>query len=415
MRRKQRVGTGRPRRGATLVFVAVFAVALVAMAAFAIDVSRLYVGTNELQTGADAAALRGALQLQSNPGTSPVAITTAFAKSNAALNDSIRLANADVTPIFYDPTATPKSVVATWATANAVEVVAEKSTGMLFGRVLTSVSQTPRRKAIAWVANINSVTCPAPWGFPLSALNNVLYGAEDFTLRSDMFARLDTIIDSGKELSIAMILYHSDQTKPTSAPAKSFGFDAIDDNDPGGNNMNEYPKQIARTACAANSTLTTGLVEAFPGKGGGAVPAKTVDGAFGKKAGDPSLCIRKSGAPTNADCYPIASGGIGPAGVTVTVGWIDPVVGKNAQVRTIGGFKVMCVFNGKKGNGKADPDEHCDWYDALKASAYATAGLPVSFEAGTIVGYPMRTYPGLGQGTTLGNTPALGQRLILVR
>lgn len=75
----------RARRGSTLVLVALFSVVLVGMAAFAIDVSRLYVGVNELQTAADATALRGALYLQRSPGTDGSADMVLFAGSNEAL------------------------------------------------------------------------------------------------------------------------------------------------------------------------------------------------------------------------------------------------------------------------------------------------------------------------------------------
>lgn len=68
-RELRRVAGPRRRRGATLIMVALFSVAIVGMAAFAIDLSRLYVGTNELQTRADATALNAALLLQRNPAT----------------------------------------------------------------------------------------------------------------------------------------------------------------------------------------------------------------------------------------------------------------------------------------------------------------------------------------------------------
>lgn len=81
----------RERRGATLVFVAVFALALLGVAAFAIDASRLYVGTNELQTGADAAALRAARYMQTVAGGNPTSATVSFASANESLGSGLQL------------------------------------------------------------------------------------------------------------------------------------------------------------------------------------------------------------------------------------------------------------------------------------------------------------------------------------
>src|SRR5436190_12994589 len=54
----------RGRRGSTLVLVALMLTALMGVAAIAADIGRFYVVTGELQTSADAAALKGAQALQ---------------------------------------------------------------------------------------------------------------------------------------------------------------------------------------------------------------------------------------------------------------------------------------------------------------------------------------------------------------
>ena len=54
----------RSRRGSTLVLVAFMLAAFMGIAAIAADIGRFYVVTGELQTGADAAALKGASVLQ---------------------------------------------------------------------------------------------------------------------------------------------------------------------------------------------------------------------------------------------------------------------------------------------------------------------------------------------------------------
>ena len=59
MRSKQR-----SRRGSTLVMVALMLGAFMGIAAIAADIGRFYVVAGELQTAADAAALKGATVLQ---------------------------------------------------------------------------------------------------------------------------------------------------------------------------------------------------------------------------------------------------------------------------------------------------------------------------------------------------------------
>lgn len=437
MRRKQRVGTGRPRRGATLVFVAVFALALVAMAAFAIDLSRLYVGTNELQTGADAAALRGALQLQYEPGQSPASVTTSFATSNQALNQPVSLANADVTPVFWDPAGSPKATILNaWTNANAVQVSASRTTGLLFGRLLSAVSPTPQRKSIAWVANVTRVSCPTPWGFPLISLNEHLYpsgGGLNYTVTTTMFADLDSALKSTNgPQSLTMIFWPPSQlTNSGPQLPKQTGTDsafyAL------ASNVNEYADQIAapQSNCY-NSNVAIGQTEAsgvFTGQGPGSVQKKTVNGVDGSgPANGPGLC-ETTGLPNNsADCWPQGTTvftGQTP-GVTVTVAWVGALTGSNVPVRTIGGFRIMCIYrnagggggggNGNgNGNGGGGGGERCEWLDGTNKGFFTSRGVNTPYDEGTIVGYPVTTYPGLGEGTTLGNSPSLAQRLIIVR
>ncbi len=421
MRRKQRVGTGLSRRGATLVFVAIFAVALVAMAAFAIDLSRLYVGTNELQTGADAAALRGALQLQYNPGESPVSATTAFSTSNQALNQPISLVGADVTPVFWDPTANPKATILnSWTSANAVQVAASRTAGLLFGRLLSAVSPTPQRKSIAWVANITRVTCPTPWGFPMISLNEHLYpggGGLNYTVTPTLFADLDSALKTTNgPQALTMIFWPPTHLDNGNKTPKQDGTDSAFYALAG--SMSDYAKRVSSPAFCSNASLEIRQSETFPGGGGGAVQQKTVNGVEGKSPADPPGLCATTNAPANAaDCWPLGTmnfTGQTP-GVTVTVGWVGARNGKAVPVVTIGGFRVMCVYR-QTPTGKSGTGDSCNWLDgAMNKSYFEGKGVQAPYDEGTIVGYPVTTYPGLGQGTRLGNEPALGQRLILVR
>lgn len=400
----------RDRRGATLVFVAVFALALVGVAAFAIDASRLYVGTNELQTGADAAALRAARYMQTVAGGDPTAVTVAFAPSNESLGSGLQLSADNLTPILYNQT-NKTFTPTTWALANAVEVRGSRVGNLLFGRLLTSVMPSPSRRAVAWVANITRVACPAPLGFPVEALNNRLYGTiADTTIRSSLYATL--LAKQSAPLSITMVMYPSGGTEPKASPTGAWDFKAIDNTEgPGGVNMSGYATQLAGENCVANSASEIDSTEVFPGRGAGSVDKKTWDAAHNDKSGvnKKSTFCEVGFSPV---CYPKTSGGIGDPGVVRDVSWIGSVSSGTARVLTLGGFKVICVFEGKKGKGTG---ETCPWYDQYRSSIYAPPGLPEELPTGTIVGYPVPSTPDLGPGSSLGVAPATGQRLILVR
>ncbi len=407
-RRSGQSKTRRERRGATLVFVAMFALALVGVAAFAIDASRLYVGANELQTGADATALRAARFMQTAAGADPTATAIAFAPSNEALGSGMQLSADDLTPILYNPT-NRSFTPTTWALANAVEVRGARAGNLLFGRLLTNVMPVPRRRAVAWVANVTRVSCPAPLGFPMEALNNRLYGTVgDNSVRTDLYATL--LAKQSTPYSITMVLYPSGATEPKSSPTGAWDFKAIDNTEgPGGNGMNGYADQMAGVSCNANGTAAIDSTEVFKGQGKGSVDQKTWRSAHNNQGGpnNGQTFCEPGHSPV---CFPKLSGGLGEPGVVRDVAWIGTVTGGSATVRTLGGFKIMCVFEGKKGKG-----EDCPWYDNYRASIYAPPGLPEDLPEGTIVGYPVPSAPGLGAGTSLGTAPSTGQRLILVR
>src|SRR5690606_39114308 len=56
------------RRGASLVLIALLMMAVIAMAAFAVEMGRMYLVRAQLQTAVDSGALAAAIQIKQNPG-----------------------------------------------------------------------------------------------------------------------------------------------------------------------------------------------------------------------------------------------------------------------------------------------------------------------------------------------------------
>jgi hypothetical protein len=428
----------RTRRGATLVFVAIFSVVLIAIAGFAVDISRLYMGTAELQTAADAGALRGALEFQRASGVSPADSARVIIRNNLALGDT---AASEVLPAFWTPGTGGASGVLdtnrTWGTANAVWVRTTRSTGLLFGRILSAVNPAPKRQAAAWIANITSVKCPMPWGFPVAELNEHLYNHPEnsnyLTVGDSTYSDLtekQKTLSGQRELTMAFWpptqLANSGPQMPDSAGADG-NFYAL------ASNVNNYADQIASNGanCTAQDGFTIGESEGvatdFSGQGPGSIQKKTVNGldGSGPANGYDGLC-ETNNLPNNgrADCWPLgtpaatinSSANMTP-GVDVVVAWLGTYNAGSgtAPVVTIGGFRVMCVY--RKNNDTCPWMESAAWPSAAGSNGawFTAAGYKAPYDEGTIIGYPVTIDPKLNAGTVLGTDPSLAQRLILVR
>jgi type II secretory pathway pseudopilin PulG len=159
------------RRGAVVVMLGIMMVALVSVAAVAIDFSRLWALRNELQTAADAAAHAGAIQLlPPNNAGNTISAATSFANANKVMTqtasvDSVILGDWDDEVRSFTPFPTAP-------TTDAVSVtVSRQSTGLIMG--LLGVS-APRMKAraIAWADApvTSSAGCIKPVAIPYTQM-----------------------------------------------------------------------------------------------------------------------------------------------------------------------------------------------------------------------------------------------------
>ncbi|WP_206044522.1 Tad domain-containing protein [Gemmatimonas groenlandica] len=394
------------------MFVAVFALALVGLAAFAIDLSRLYVGTNELQTGADAAALRGALQLQYNPGTDPSGVTSTFAASNQALNQPVTLGADDVKPVFWDPDANPKATILNaWTNANAVQVTASRSTGLLFGRIISTVSPAPQRRAIAWIANVASSTCLKPWGMPMSSVLQ-LVGASASPIRPLTSAELVTL----RNLSIldrTIIIappYSGNGQVPNATPNGNWNALRIN-----GNGMRQYQDAVEDVTCSNTSTAVGADESDKPGNN---IDSKTTESIV------ISTCRFQNGSDT---CFDLATGTV--PGVSVLVAYTSTPVfvgnGSSAPVTVamMGEFVIQCYrrgASGGNGNGGGNGNNGNNGNNGggggnTCTSSKVSPAAWSAFSEGTLLGYVNPDFADLRGSTTLGNQASIAQRLILVR
>lgn len=142
------------QRGAIVVLVAIFLIIITAFLALSIDLGYLFVGRNELQNSADAAALGGARKLGKiyqamggnifgynvdNADGDKVAIIDIaknVATQNKAAKESIIIKTEDIQIGYWDPDADPK-FTETDDKPNAVRVTARRDSGNVSGEIAT--------------------------------------------------------------------------------------------------------------------------------------------------------------------------------------------------------------------------------------------------------------------------------------
>lgn len=162
------------RKGAMLVLAAVTVVTLTITLAVAVDMGRLYLQRNELQTGADAGALAGAIQIAVDSTSVPDSAVS-FAGRNKVLNATVALASANVTCGVWDPTSgtfsTTTASLRCGDGANAVQVIRTDSSHYLFPQFLSASRLQIVTKAVAWVAPaVTRSNCIKPLAVPDTVL-----------------------------------------------------------------------------------------------------------------------------------------------------------------------------------------------------------------------------------------------------
>jgi hypothetical protein len=165
-RRRTRRAPGASERGASLVFLGVSLVALLAVMALAIDLGMLYVGRSEAQRAADAAALAGAYRFSQSSCTSPGGDCSAdtytkdaarqqaqhVADTNYVLSQQVNVASSDVK--FTFPQVTEPQVTVTVRRNNIPLIFAR-----VFGKRLGDVSAV----ATAEATQAGGVGCVVPF------------------------------------------------------------------------------------------------------------------------------------------------------------------------------------------------------------------------------------------------------------
>lgn len=394
------------RRGATLVLVAVMLLVIGGMAAFALELAGVYGGVSELQTGADAAALAGALRLQRTPGVSVASQTSAWATNNSAFVRTVMVPVSDVAGGFWDPAAgsfTPGA----WTTANAVRATARETLTLFFGAVVGTNRITPWRSGVAWIANQATRDCIEPFGMSTAAVTGLL--GTSITTQAGVNALRTTVSTLAGQQTMTLIAGPNISNPRGSPNPPTSTFLALTG---ASSSRKEYQNAIIGLNCEGTADYNVGTADQTisiqPGQGNGDVPRTTANAIElnlpgNQGNGGVATCALQIG--NDATCYdPVTNA----AGVTITVAAVTQATVNSATINTFLSFRLMCVFRGGNQPGSSRNAESCPWLAAYRTPAN-------NFTQGTLVGFPMPSVAITGSGNTLGNTISTAQKLVLVR
>jgi hypothetical protein len=397
-----------------------------AMGAIAADIGRFYVVTGELQTAADAAALKGAGVLQFSTSTSlnteiDDSVRAFVSTTNRADGDSISVLADSIKLVFWTPgsNGAPGSYTTELGTnrPNAVYVALTRQPQGTFAQLIgRSTGYHLTRHAVAWIGNI-SLQCIRPWALPyspfyrrvngLAPTANVGSPAPDVT--SDMMVKFQATLTNNR--TFIVLPPGANYLDPTLAPNDSNWRGYNPPSNPNGNaNSGKTTYQDFLLGCnnvAVNSDAGNGNTVPNQGNGNscGAIDqtscwtAEVIDtpqsNGGGNGGGNTPICA--AFRANDAGCY--SSTTAGDPGVTIDMAWADIVGnGQSVDFRYVGEFDFKCFFK--------DPSETCAAIPGTKKSGY-----PVGTIVGVASGLKSRT---LNPTDIISNTPSNVQRLFLV-
>jgi Flp pilus assembly protein TadG len=266
----------RNRRGVTAVLVVLIATVMMGIAAFAIDLSRMYAYQSELQRAADAAAHAGAIELTKAGFDVADSVATAYVDANPVEGDSATIDSiefGDWDPTQPDSTAFTSLChspcpAGTAVLANAMRVsLSGGPTAPVFGGFAgqDSMSGTQMKAAaIGWVAPTTARhDCTKPLAVKYMALTHMLDSIEGRigldTERVLDSTDLSTIRTGGTALNMCITFNATDQCTPTTPAAPVFASSYVPAQlyPPADEGPDPYLTELEEQ-CAATETLGPG-------------------------------------------------------------------------------------------------------------------------------------------------------------
>jgi len=230
----RRLTLSRPRRGNVVPIVAILAVFLVGMVAFAIDTGYVAGTRTQLQRAADSGALAGCEKLVTYPGQPvPEPAARAETKKFAQANENLTIRDADIRLLRYDPGAPAGSRVSTTYSSlnppNAVELImrrddlANGKLPLFFAPVLGQRTADVRAKATAYIMPAKGILPGAPllpyavqMDYYFAATGQTRTGVDGKTIgtQDNWTVRSDGTVTAGADGGQEIVLFSDTNNKP---------------------------------------------------------------------------------------------------------------------------------------------------------------------------------------------------------
>jgi Flp pilus assembly protein TadG len=379
------------RRGSVLVMVALMLAVLMGITAIAADIGRFYVVAGELQTGADAAALKGASVLQMATANFDAMVddsVTAWASTtNNADGATLTIPRESVDVGFWTPG--QNGVAGTFTTPtpaglrpNAVSVKASGLPRGVFAQIIGRTAGLPMtRRAIAWIGNI-SLNCTRPWALQYRPLVQAVNGNLDTTQTLDMTRFL--AYQNLSEAARTMIVHNEEVTGYSYTPPPDDGvWNAynLPSGPNGGANSGQTTYESQILSCnniAMNSDAGNGNLQPSTGVGCGygTIVCWAIGVIEGSTSGNPNgqgpgICNLDDG---NATCFDKQTG---QAGTIIDIAFANKV-GNGAgaiDFKYVGETKLLCFFKLTTDVCNAIPDPRPKYGYTPGTLVFATSGL----------------------------------------
>ena len=345
------------RRGSIIVLVALMLAALTGVAAIAADIGRFYVVAGELQTAADAAALKGAsvLQLATSDFEATVddSVTAWIVHTNRADGNLPTIPRDSVSVGYWMPGALGAAGTFSPTPAgmrpNAVMVSAAGNPRGVFAQVIGHTTGTPvSRRAIAWVGNV-SLNCTRPWALQYKPLVEKVNGSADTTQELDMTKFL--AYQQLSEAARTMVIHNEEVVGAVPPDDGVWNAYNLPSGPNGGSNSGQTTYQEQIVSCnniAMNADAANGNHQPSSGVGNcgyGTIVCWTMEVIAGRTTGNPN----GQGAGTcgafaagDATCF----GGEGQAGVVIDIAYSNKVGNGAGSIdfKYVAETKLMCFF-----------------------------------------------------------------------
>jgi hypothetical protein len=350
-----------------MVLAAITLVMVMMMLAFVVDLSRLYVQKNELQTGTDAGALAGALRLSTTTSNvSDSAVATG--NRNFVLGTAPTFLASAVKCGVWDGLPINGSTPNAWhsgsphdlpcvASDNAVQLGGASPSNYLFNGILNAAGVTVATTAVAWVAPaVSSTTCIKPFAVDykyliqaLDAVRGIAYDSLNHAVAYRDLADADFpfLRATTNALKFCMKDATTNNPKCPNTALTSGSFGEADLNPDNGNSTQQY-KSLIVNPCDDVVPIGPGALVSVK-TGNSQVPTvKSVQAWCDYLAGSQQPCLMKfvmydpstpiPAAPNNIATNQTACGG---GGTGSTVCYVTKMIGAGIADRPANGDKIV--------------------------------------------------------------------------